>query len=97
MSDIKSFGSLSGSISSKQSLTGKLSLNQSLTGTISEAASLTYDMYEGDYSVIPDTKSDQIMNTSNKYLSDDIVVAAIPYHEIDNPSNGLTIYIGKEV
>ena len=97
MSSIKLFGSLRGSISSKQSLTGKLSTNQSLIGIVSEAASLSYDMYKGDYEVTPDTKNDQILNTANKYLSDDIIVTAIPYSEVDNPSNGLTIYIGKEV
>lgn len=70
MSGIKSFGSITGSISVASTLTGALS--------IPSCGVIDYDIYEGDYTVIPNDKV-QILATANKLLKQDVVVEASEY------------------
>lgn len=49
--------------------------------------------YDGAYDVTPTTEP-QTLKTKNKYLKDDVVVKSIPYSEIANVANGITVIIG---
>ena len=49
--------------------------------------------YTGSYVVIP-TSSEQILETNQKYMTDDVTVRKIPYFETSNES-GKTVYIGN--
>lgn len=87
MSGLKAFESICGTISGESTL----------SGTLSVATGQDYDIYSGEYEVIPSTNSEQVLKTASKLLSRDVVVAKVPYFETSNDSNGKTAYIGKEV
>ena len=54
------------------------------------------DPYTGDYTITPKVNA-QTMPTSQKYMTDDVQIKAIPFFETSNQSNGQTVYIGSEV
>lgn len=51
--------------------------------------------YSGDYEVDP-RKVDQVLETKNKSMRDDVVVNSINYLEVSNPQGGMTATIGFE-
>lgn len=53
------------------------------------------DIYDGEYIVTPKPFTEQILETKEKTMADDVTVLAIPYYETSNVS-GITIYIGGE-
>lgn len=53
------------------------------------------EIYDGNYSVVP-ARHEQILNTKDKKLIDDINVTEIPYYEVDNNDGGTTYIISKE-
>ena len=78
-------GSISGSLSDPdQSLSGSLTV---------PSAAPAVDPYTGDYVVIP-TFRDQVLETKNKTMEDDVTVKEIPVAEVSNPAGGLTLTIG---
>jgi hypothetical protein len=87
MSGLKAFESIRGTISGESTL----------SGTLSAATGQDYDIYSGEYEIIPDVEDEQTLETAHKLLTDNIVVAKVPYFETSNDSNGNTAYIGKEV
>lgn len=84
---------------STENLIGYLAIPQELeiVGEISLPQYSEQDIpyYEGPYEVTPHTKNEQVLNTANKQLTDDIMVFKIPYFETTNLSNGYTVYIGE--
>lgn len=50
------------------------------------------DDYAGPYEVTPAVDA-QTMDTMGKRMTDDVLVHAIPYHEVSN-TDGLTVIIG---
>lgn len=97
MSEIKTIGSVRGSLSTQSTLKGSVSTpGSSIKGQLS-SGTLMPDEYKGEYEVTSDTHETQVLNTAKKYLKDDIVVKPVPYSETTNPSDGLTVYIGKDV
>lgn len=77
-------------------LSGTLSKSGvALTGTLSSRPK-SYSLYTGDYKVTPKTY-EQTLETADKVLSENIVVAAVPFRETSNDQNGLTVYIAEEV
>lgn len=54
------------------------------------------DLYNGDYFVIPKIEQQELA-TSNKFLSQDIHIAQIPYYEVSNSANGNTVIIGGDL
>lgn len=60
---------------------------QSITG------SPNIEYYEGSYTVTPKPE-EQTLETKNKYLVEDVVVKDIPYAEVTNNANGITVTIG---
>lgn len=67
----------------------------SLTGRLS--GSNAFDPYYGSYMIVPQASGKQTLETAGKLLGADIVVAEIPYVEINNDANGETAYIAKEI
>ena len=53
----------------------------------------TEDVYEGDYNVIPRVYQ-QILDTKDKVMLDDVTVEIIPLAKTINLSNGYTVTIG---
>lgn len=81
MSDIKAINVIKGSLSAHGHLSGVIS-----------GVNVSED-YLGEYEVYPSASEEQILKTSNKVLKNDVVVHKINYIEIDNTSNGTTVYI----
>ncbi|NBH27265.1 hypothetical protein D3Z60_16030 [Lachnospiraceae bacterium] len=95
MSGIQALDSLNGKMSGESVLRGTLSGGESLSGSI--CVTKEYDVYSGDYKVVPRASGSQILNTANKVLKEDILVTEVPYWETSNEFNGTTVYIAKEV
>lgn len=51
--------------------------------------------YEGEYIITPLAFTDQILDTKNKVLTEDIVVQKVPKYETSNVSGGYTVYIAE--
>ena len=58
-----------------------------------DADTTEYDVYEGEYSIIPKIET-QTLNTANKLMQSNVIVEKIPYAEVTNSSNGKTVTIG---
>lgn len=52
--------------------------------------------FEGPYILYPKV-SEQMIDTKDKSMSDDVTVKSIPYSEVDNPYGGKTVIIGGEL
>lgn len=52
--------------------------------------------YSGAYTVTPEV-TQQVLETAEKVMEEDLVVKAIPYFEVSNEAGGSTVYIGNEV
>lgn len=52
------------------------------------------EAYKGDYVVTPSPSTQIILDTDNKFLSDDVVVRKIPYEAVSNEQGGKTVTIG---
>ena len=50
--------------------------------------------YDGEYIVTPKPFEEQVLETKNKSMTDDVTVREIPYSEVTNPEGGKTINIG---
>lgn len=74
------------------SLKGSVFGEGMLSGTLSR--SISYTEYEGAYEILPDVMYDQVLETADRLLTDDILVKKVPYHETSNSANGKTVYIG---
>lgn len=51
--------------------------------------------YDGAYSVVP-RKIEQVLETKNKSMRDDVTIDPINYAEVTNPQGGKTATIGFE-
>ena len=49
--------------------------------------------YVGNYAVTPQ-KTEQVLPTAEKFMSNDVTVKATPYHEVQNTQGGMTAIIG---
>lgn len=49
--------------------------------------------YEGLYDITP-MFEEQVLETENKIMTNDLTVQAIPYYEVSNAQGGQTIIIG---
>ena len=56
----------------------------------------TTEHYKGNYEVTPKTIQ-QLMQTRNLIMDNDVIINKIPYFETGNNSGGNTVYIGSEV
>ena len=53
-----------------------------------------FEKYTGQYEIIPLPLMQQILQTTNKVLTDDITIAPIPYAVVSNTAGGKTVTIG---
>lgn len=53
-----------------------------------------YDDYVGAYEVTPLAATEQVLDTSNKHMTDDVTVYKVPYFETTN-EHGTTVYIAE--
>ena len=81
---IKTVGSLVGTIKSEGSLSGKTYLPE------------FFDTYRGNYTIVP-APDKQVMETKDKFMSDDVTIKAIPFYNVSNTSGGSTVFIGNEL
>lgn len=89
-------GHLTGKIVTGGTLSGKITNNEAaLKATVHNYVGSGGDIYTGEYTVIPKVNDDQILETKEKLMADDVTVFAIPYYETSNVS-GITVYIGGE-
>lgn len=80
------------------SISGIKSPMGSLKGTISVYTGETQkETYDESYLVIPSVKEDVVLETKDKIMSDDLTIKKVPYETTVNDSEGITVYIGKEV
>lgn len=54
------------------------------------------ERYEGSYKVVPSAE-EQLLDTKDKYMTDDVRITSIPYFDVGNPAGGSTVYIGTEI
>lgn len=50
--------------------------------------------YDGDYTVTP-TSSEQILQTAQKLMTDNLTISAIPFYTVPNEQGGQTAIIGR--
>lgn len=86
-------GIISGKLSAVGGLTANLSDTGHLYGTIQNQKA--YPQYTGEHNIIPKAHQDQILETANKLVVQNIIVHEVPYEETHNES-GTTVYIAKE-
>lgn len=80
-----------------ESMSAKFSESDQMTADFGEVIEVTheYDPYEGPYIVIPKARQDQILDTKDKDMTDDVTVTEVPYTEISN-LYGTTVSIATE-
>lgn len=83
--------SLRGTVVSSGILTGSIVKTETLVGHA--VLSTEYKVYTGAYSVTPKVDP-QTLNTSDKLMTQDMKIKAIPYYSVSNEYNGETIIIG---
>lgn len=72
-----------------------LDISSCINLEINEGGGSPLPYYEGSYEVTP-RKIEQILETKNKSMLDDVTVNAINYSEVTNPQGGKTATIGYE-
>lgn len=91
---ISSKKSIKGSIASKKSLKGSITTKEKISGFVNVGGMIQQESYDGSYEVIP-TIGQQILQTKNKTMVNDLTIKSIPYSEVTNTSNGITVTIGE--
>ena len=90
--------SVQGSITSKirSSIKGFINSNAQLTGVVQASSVVVQepDYYEGSYTITPELGA-QTLLVKEKTMSNDLQIEAIPYAEVSNSANGITVTIGK--
>lgn len=87
---------LIGILSEVETMIGELSPIDTLVGEIYIPEGISYDVYTGEYTVIPDTFDQIILDTEQKLMLGDVTVEPVPYYETTNPAGGFTVYIGGD-
>lgn len=92
---IKAKQSLTGEIQTHQNLSGTLRTEQKLYGSvhIKDTIKQEIDYYLGEYTIKPSTET-QTLDTADKTMRENLVIQAIPYAEVTNSANGITVTIG---
>lgn len=79
----------------ESNLSGALQPDTTLRGFLS--VSNTYETYAGPYQVTPKASTSQVLQTSSCLMNEDVTVLEVPYYEVGNTSDGITVYIAEEV
>ena len=88
-------GKLTGRLTGLVNVKGKLAVVQTVSGFLTNAGVIYRPIpaYEGDYIVTPKI-DEQILETKDLRMTDDVTVKEIPYAEVTNPVGGKTAIIG---
>lgn len=78
-----------------RSINGTLRSQEKLVGTVHVKDTITEnkETYSGDYVIKPSINR-QTLETADKTMEKDLVIQAIPYAEVTNSANGITVTIG---
>lgn len=74
-----------------------IATNEMLLEIGMEAGGGKLPTYDGEYVVTPKPFIEQVLETKNKSLVEDVTVLEIPYSEVANPEGGKTVNIGYEL
>ena len=74
-------------------LKGRLSDVGSLKGYLTIPSATHLEYYDGPYEVTP-RLDDQVLETHDKTMTDDVTIYEIPITYTTNPHNGVTVLIG---
>ena len=80
---IKSVGALKGTVKSVGGITGKIYASDKYQN----------EAYKGPYEVEPSSE-EQTLLTKDKNMVEDFIIRPIPYAEVTNTSQGITVMIG---
>ena len=80
-------------IASKKSLKGSITTKEKISGFVNVGGMIRQESYDGSYEVTP-TIEQQILQTKNKTMVNDLTIKSIPYSESDNSAGGITVTIG---
>lgn len=86
-------------ISSNKTLdlkTNKNSKNAKIGGLEDSVFTYQAPVYDGEYNVIPKAYEEQVLQTKEKTLLENVTVQKVPFYEISNASGGTTVYIAEE-
>lgn len=90
---------ITGVINPVESIIGVLNPKGVIKGTVCISKQIVMpdgqEVYEGQYDITPKV-TEQIMQTANKYMIDDVTIRKIPVYKVSNTSGGTTVYIGTE-
>ena len=77
---------------SSNSIKGVVTPKAVVIGHLSIGGGGRLPYYDGDYTVTPKVY-EQILETQDKSMSDNVTVEAVPYSEVSNPQGGYTVNI----
>ena len=80
---IKSVGTLKGTVKSVGGITGRIYVSDEYQK----------EAYKGPYEVEPSSE-EQTLLTKDKNMAEDLIIRRIPYAEVNNTSQGITVMIG---
>ena len=80
-------------IASKKSIKGSRTTKEKISGFVNVGGMIQQESYDGSYEVTP-TIGQQILQTKNKTMVNDLTIKSIPYSESDNSAGGITVTIG---
>ena len=88
-------GQIVGTLTGLVNISGTLSALHTIEGELSNAGVIYRPVpeYEGEYIVDP-SFDEQILETKDKKMTDDVTVNAIMVNTVSNPAGGNTVYIG---
>lgn len=92
MAELIKTSTIESSIERPKIIVGQLASAGSISGSISRAP-VKEVVYPGPYTINPEFE-DQVLDTSQKMMTDDVTVKAIAVSRTSNPSGGITVYIG---
>ena len=90
---IKSVGTLKGTVKSAGTLKGTVKSVGGITGRVYVSDEYQKEAYKGPYEVEPSSE-EQILLTKEKNMVEDFIIRPIPYAEVTNTSQGITVMIG---
>lgn len=94
MSKFSPSKSLIGRMNPVGNLSGRIGRPNDMSGNINIDPSPEIESYDGDYIVIPKAFTEQVLETKEKKMEDNVTVKEIPYYETSNIEGGSTVYIG---
>ena len=84
---------VSGKITIKGNLNGRIGQEKPIKGQVGYAQTKPLPYYEGEYVITPKF-TEQVLETKQRSMSDDVTVEKITTLEVDNEAGGVTYIFG---